>query len=118
MLWREIAVRKLNTKQFGCGFRWRCWFWGGGQGKVDAVLTHFLLSDDRCLRIVFLNLWSYRKILIKNNFQPMKTNLKNQYVSPRTDVLDVRIEGIICESPNSHISGDAQGPADANNQDF
>ena len=45
-LWREIAVRKLNTKQFGCGFRRRCWFWGGGQGKVDAVLTHFLLSDD------------------------------------------------------------------------
>ena len=34
----------------------------------------------------------------------MKTNLKNQYVSPRTDVLDVRIEGIICESPTSNMS--------------
>ena len=40
----------------------------------------------------------------QNIFQPMNTNLKNQYVSPRTDVLDVRIEGIICESPTSNMS--------------
>ena len=116
-LWREMAARKLKTKQFGCGFRRRCWFLGGGQGKVDAVLTHFLLSDDRCLRIVFLNLLPYRKILIKNNFQPMKTNPKNQYESPRTDVLEVKIEGIICDSGDLSITG-ATGGDDASSQEI
>ena len=38
----------------------------------------------------------------QNNFQPMKTNPQKQYDSPRIRVLEVKIEGFLCDSKEDY----------------